>query len=192
MVPQALTHCRAAVIGASAGAMRALERMLPAIGKNPRIPVLVVVHVLPQRPSLLVDLLAPKCACPVQEVEDKVPVTPGVWLAAPDYHLLVEKDETSSLSQDDPVRFARPSIDVLFESAADVWGPTLAAFVLTGGNDDGAAGAARVRAVGGAVYVQDPAEAEMPAMPKAALLATSPTLVAPLGELTRILVSLTG
>ncbi len=191
MVPEALTKPRAVVVGASAGALRALELLLPPLATKLELPVVVVVHVMPQRPSLLVELFRRKCTCPVNEAEDKVVIAPGVWFAPPDYHVLVERDETFCLSQDEPVRFARPSIDVLFESAAEHWGPNLAAFVLTGANDDGAAGAARVRGGGGAVYVQDPSEAEAPSMPQAAITASQPTRVAPLAELARILVSLT-
>jgi two-component system chemotaxis response regulator CheB len=94
-----------------------------------------------------------------------------VYFAPADYHLLVEADHSLSLSSDDPVLFSRPSIDVLFESAADAWGPALAGIVLTGANEDGAAGLKAVLEAGGLAVAEDPAGAYAPAMPAAALAA---------------------
>ena len=103
-----------------------------------------------------------RCRLPLEEVDDKVPIEPGhVYLAPPDYHLLVEPGHFS-LSVDAPVRFSRPSVDVLFETAADAYGERLVAVVLTGSNDDGCRGLARVKETGGFVLVQDPATAERP------------------------------
>lgn len=181
----------AVVLGASAGAIQALGILLPALPAHLRIPLIIVVHVLPRRPTLLAQVFGPRCACPVQEAEDKEPISPGVWFGPPDYHLLVGKDLLFSLSQDDPVKHSRPAIDALFESAAEVWGPGLAAFVLTGASSDGADGAARVAAKGGSVYVQDPLDAEMATMPQAALAAVPTSQVASLVQLSRLLVAIT-
>ena len=131
----------AVVIGASAGALEALSSLLPALPSDYRLPILIVVHLPPDKTSLLAELLRARCAIRVREAEDKEPIEPGVvYFAPPDYHLLVEQDRRLSLSDDEPVLFSRPSIDVLFESAADAYGGGLIGVVLTGANSDGANG----------------------------------------------------
>ena len=115
-----LQHVEALVIGASAGGVEALLTLLPALPATFPAAVFVVLHLPRERPSLLVDIFRPKCALPVAEAQDKEPVRPGhIYFAPPDYHLLVEKGGEMSLSDDELVNFSRPSIDVLFESAAD-------------------------------------------------------------------------
>jgi len=179
---------QAVVIGASAGAIEALSVILPAVRRAARIPVIVVVHLAPNRPSLLPELFSARCAAIVREPEDKEPVSPGtIWFAPSNYHLLIEREHTFSLSVDEPVRYSRPSIDVLFESAADAYGKKLCAVVLTGANDDGALGARAVRDAGGLVLVQDPEQADAKEMPRAALAAAKPQLVAPLLEIAEFL-----
>jgi two-component system, chemotaxis family, protein-glutamate methylesterase/glutaminase len=164
---------KALAIGTSAGGIDALGAVLPALPSRLRLPVFVVVHVPPQRASLLVEIFAPRCALAVREAQDKEPVEPGViYFAPPDYHLLVDRGDRGpqlALSVDAPVNFSRPSIDVLFESAADVYGAALLAVVLSGASDDGARGLAAVVAAGGRAWVQDPAQAYAGAMPRAAL-----------------------
>lgn len=163
---------KAVAIGASAGAIHALLRILPALPSGYALPVLAVVHVPPGRRSELAGLFAGKCRLPVREAEDKEPIEPGtVYFAPPDYHMLVEAGGTISLSTEEPVFFSRPSIDVLFESAADAYGPDLMGVVLTGANEDGARGLRAVAEAGGSVFVQDPATAYARAMPDAALAA---------------------
>ena len=180
--------CEAIVIGASAGAVEALGVLLPSVPRAARVPVIVVVHLTPNRQSLLPELFAARCAARVREPEDKEPVSPGtIWFAPSNYHLLIEHEHTFSLSVDEPVRYSRPSIDVLFESAADAYGKNLCAVVLTGANDDGAHGARTVRAAGGLVLVQDPETAEATMMPQAAIAAANPQLVAPLPEIAEFL-----
>lgn len=160
---------QAIVIGASAGAVQALSAILPRLPADYPLPVLVVVHV-PDAPSGLTTLFASKSAIAVREPEDKEPIVPpGVYLAPPGYHLLVETDRSVALSADAPVLFSRPSIDVLFESAADSYGANLLGVILTGANEDGARGAVAVHAAGGTVLVEDPATAYAAAMPSAAL-----------------------
>lgn len=174
----------AVVIGASAGALEALSALLPALPRRFPLPVLIVVHVPPDRHSVLAELLARHCALPVTEAEDKVPVRGGVvYFAPPDYHLLVEMDKTLSLSNDEPVLFSRPSIDVLFESAADVYGPQLTGVVLTGASEDGARGLQAVIAAGGQGIVQDPASAQAAAMPAAAIARCPAARVLPLSAI---------
>lgn len=160
----------AVVIGASAGAIHALLRILPALPRGFALPVLVVVHVPPGRKSELTALFAAKCPLPVHEGEDKAPIEPGtITFAPPDYHTMIEADASLSLSMDDPVFFSRPSIDVLFESAADVYGPALIGVILTGANEDGALGLRAISDAGGTALVQDPATAYARAMPQAAI-----------------------
>jgi two-component system chemotaxis response regulator CheB len=172
---------QAVVIGASAGALDALSVILPPLSADYRLPVLLVVHVPPDKDSLLVDILATKCRLRVREAEDKIPIECGtLYVAPPNYHVLVENDRCLSLSCDEEVNFSRPSIDVLFESAADAYGPALAGVVLTGANEDGAAGLRAIVAAGGTAVVQQPALAMASAMPQAALNACPSARVMPL------------
>jgi len=160
----------AVVIGASAGALEALSMILPVLPVDYGLPVLIVVHVPPDRKSVLAELFQSKCGIEVREAEDKEPIKGGtIYFAPPDYHLLVEIDKTLSLSNDEPVFYSRPSLDVLFESAADTYGPGLIAIVLTGANQDGANGLKAVAEAGGIAIVQSPEGAYASAMPEAAI-----------------------
>ena len=165
----AATPIAAIVVGGSAGALDALAIVLPALPADFAIPVAIALHVSPRDPSHLAEVLSARCALPVREADDKEPVERGVYLAAPDYHLLVEASRRFSLSVDDQVHFSRPSIDVLFESAAEAFGPQLVAVLLSGANDDGARGLACVRRAGGTTVVQSPATAIVATMPESAL-----------------------
>jgi two-component system, chemotaxis family, protein-glutamate methylesterase/glutaminase len=178
----------AVVIGASAGALEALSVILPALPKDFRLPIFVVVHVPPDRQSVMAELFEAKCSLAVREAEDKEPISGGtIYFAPPDYHLLIEADRTLSLSSDEPVLFSRPSIDVLFESAADAYGPALIAIVLTGANGDGADGLAAVVDAGGTALVQDPRGAFASAMPEAAIHACPGARVMSLGAIAHFL-----
>lgn len=162
----------AVAIGASAGGVQALLAILPGLPADYPLPVLVVVHVPPDRSNSLVPLFQARCRLEVKEAEDKEPARPGVVYFAPsDYHLLVEADGCLSLSSDELVNHSRPAIDVLLESAADAYGPALAAVMLTGANDDGAAGLKAVAQAGGLAVVEEPATAFAATMPAAALRA---------------------
>ncbi|WP_395397367.1 chemotaxis protein CheB [Novosphingobium sp. BL-8A] len=168
----------AVVIGASAGAVQALLEILPALPETYPLPILIVVHIPPDRASALPDLFAARCRLPVKEAEDKEIALPGVVYFAPaDYHLLVESGGSLALSVDDPVNYSRPAIDVLFESAADAFGAALAGIVLTGANHDGAAGLKAIAEAGGLAIVEDPASAASAAMPAAARSACPTALV---------------
>ena len=157
-------------IGASAGGVEALDVLLRALPADCRAALVVVLHLLPDRSSRLPQLYAERCTLPLKEVEDKEAVCKGtVYFAAPDYHVLIEPGRTFALSRDPAVNFSRPSIDVLFESAAWAYGPAMLGIILTGAAGDGAAGLARVRREGGAAWVQDPARAAFGSMPAAAL-----------------------
>jgi two-component system, chemotaxis family, protein-glutamate methylesterase/glutaminase len=160
----------AAVIGASAGGVEILSELLPVLPEACKVAFLIVVHIPRERPSLLPEVFADRCALPVKEAEDKEPVSPGtVYFAPPDYHLLVDRGPAIALSSDEPVHFSRPSIDVLFESAADVYGQRLLGLILSGANEDGADGLLTVRRAGGRTGVLDPSCAAVSALPAAAL-----------------------
>jgi two-component system chemotaxis response regulator CheB len=159
-------------IGASAGAVQALMKLLPALPADYPLPILIVVHVPPDRDNALVELFRDRCTVGVKEAEDKEQLRRGmVYFAPSDYHLLVEADGSLSLSLDDLVNYSRPAIDVLLESAADAFGPALVAALLTGANHDGAQGLKAVADAGGRALVQDPATAEVATMPLEALKA---------------------
>ncbi len=160
----------AIVVGGSSGAIDALIQLLPALPPTLCAAVLIVLHLPRDRRSLLVDIFRQRCALPVQEAQDKEAISPGtVYFAPPDYHLLVDQGPHMALSIDQPVHYSRPSIDVLFESAADQYGDRLVGILLSGANEDGARGLQAIEAAGGLTLVQDPASAPMPTMPLAAL-----------------------
>jgi two-component system chemotaxis response regulator CheB len=158
------------VIGASSGGIELLGTLLPQLPAGFPAAVLVVQHLRGDTRNLLHELYAPRCALPLCEAADKQPIEPGrVYFAPPDYHLLVELDHTCALSVDDPVRYSRPSIDVLFESAAFAYRAGLLGILLTGANDDGSAGMAAIRAAGGTTWAQLPSTARAPIMPSSAI-----------------------
>ncbi len=164
----------AVVIGASAGGIEALGLLLPALAADCRAAVLIVVHMPRQRPSLLAELFRPRCVLPVVQAEDKQPLEAGtIYFAPPDYHLLVDCGENGAplvaLSVDEPIHYSRPSIDALFESAAECWGGSLMGVILTGANDDGVRGLGAVARAGGLTVVQDPGEALASTLPAAAV-----------------------
>ena len=178
----------AVVIGASAGGVEALSQILPALPPSFRPALLIVLHLPRERPSLLVDIYATRCTLPVREADDKEPVEPGtVYFAPPDYHMLVERSRQIALSADEPVHFSRPSIDVLFESAADVYGNQLLGVILTGGNEDGAAGLHAVHRAGGVTVVQRPDSAQVPLMVVSALQRNPADFVLSLPQLAQLL-----
>jgi len=162
----------AIAIGASIGAIEALSIVLPALPAAYARSVLVVVHVPTDTKNTLAELFIARCRIAVKEAEDKEQIQAGtVYFAPADYHLLVEPDFTLSLSSEEPVHYSRPAIDVLFESAADVYGPNLTGIVLTGASSDGANGLRAICRGGGAAIVQAPETAKNDAMPRAALVA---------------------
>ena len=175
-------------VGCSWGGLAAASRLLGALPGDFNVPTVIVQH-RSEAPSALVELLAQHTSRPVSEPDDKDRVLANhVYVAPPGYHLLVDRYRFS-LTTEGPVRHSRPSIDVLFESAAEAYGPALAAVVLTGANDDGSRGLARVAAAGGMALVQDPASAERAAMPLAALAAVPTAVVGDIEELARTLVA---
>jgi len=176
------------VIGGSAGGVDALVGLVPALPAGFTPAVTCILHVPPDRESRLAELFAMRTALPVREAQDKEPIQPGtVYFAGSGYHLSIEQDRSFSLSCEPPVQFARPAIDILMESAADVYGPALAGILLTGANFDGAEGMCRIRERGGLTIVQDPDEAQARSMPEEAIRRCAPHLVLPLAGIRTVL-----
>lgn len=175
---------KAVVIGASSGALDALSKILPPLPADYPWPIFVVVHIPPDKKSIMAELLQSKCKMRVKEAEDKEEAEAGtVYFAPPDYHLQVEHEKIISLSNDEAILFSRPSIDVLFETAADAYGENLMGIILSGANNDGALGLKAVMDGGGITLVQTPAEAYSYIMPQMALEACSKAEVLTLEEI---------
>jgi two-component system chemotaxis response regulator CheB len=178
------------VIGCSWGGLKALGVVLGGLPRGLSAAVVLAQHRAATSTEALAAALRRHARAPVHEVNDKDPIEPGaIYLAPPDYHLLVEPG-VFGLSIDEPVQFSRPSVDVLFESAADAYGRRVAAVVLTGANADGAAGLRAVKRAGGITIVQEPATAEQSAMPQAALATGAADRVLALAEIAPFLVEL--
>lgn len=172
------------VIGASWGGLYAVGRVLAGIPEEVDVPIVVGQHRHPDSlDATLRGLLGAQIGRPVVDVEDKLAIEAGhVYLAPPGYHLLVERG-SFALSVDERVKFARPSIDVLFESAADAYGAGVLGIILTGANEDGAVGLAEIKQRGGVAIVQEPASAARRTMPDAAIAATVADAILPLEEI---------
>ncbi len=180
--------CELVVIGCSLGGMYALESVLCALPANFETPIAIAQHRHKKSNDRLPDFYRRSCKLDVVDAEDKQWIRPRrVYFAPADYHLLVAKGEFN-LSVDDLVRYSRPSIDVLFESAADAYGSRLIGVVLTGANDDGAEGAKRIKRHGGLVVVQDPDTAEAPVMPRAVIATRAVDQILRLEEIAPFLV----
>lgn len=181
----------AIVMGASAGGVNALLSVMSCLPRDFSIPLICVLHLPDDHDSQLAEVFARRLRRTVREARDKESIEPGmIYVAGPGYHLSVERDRSLSLSQEERVHFSRPSIDILFESAADAYGPALAGVLLTGANEDGAAGLARISQLGGLSIVQDPAQAQVSAMPAAALALHRPDHVLPLNGIGHLLAKL--
>lgn len=167
------TKYEAIVMGASSGGTQALLRIISELTGDYPIPVMIVRHVQEGSEFTLPDFLNQKSGILVKEACDKEPIQPGtVYIAPAGYHLLLEEDHTLALSVDERVNYARPSIDVLFESAARVFEDKLVGIILTGANSDGSQGLKKIKALGGLTMVQDPATAEADTMPLEAMKTT--------------------
>ncbi|MTV38937.1 chemotaxis protein CheB [Duganella radicis] len=181
----------AVVIGASAGGVGALLQLLPGLPANYGCAVVAVLHVPEGRQSQLAGVFQQRMALPVHEARDKEEVSSGtLYFAGSGYHLSVERDRSFSLSCEAPVHFARPAIDYLMESAADAYGPALVGILLTGANQDGAAGLAAIGVAGGLTVVQDPRQADVPTMPQEAIRLRAPDLILPLDDIRTLLLML--
>lgn len=186
-----MTRYKLVVIGASAGGLSALEKLLTPLPANFSIPIIVVQHISPDSENYMVTLLNNRCNLHVKEIDEKEVIKPGyVYIAPPNFHILMEEDHSISLSVDEPVNFSRPSIDVLFETAADVFKNRLIGIVLTGGNQDGAVGLKTIKDKGGLTIVQSPQEARVNIMPSIAISTTHPDYVLTLNEISSLLIKL--
>ncbi len=164
----------AVVIGSSAGGLNALKTIFQGLDGTFPLPVIIVQHISPDSDNYLIHILNDMNKLKVKEADEKEsPVAGTAYIAPPNYHLLVESDGTFTLTVDERVNYARPSIDVLFETAAEAWRGKLIGIILTGANNDGSKGLKRIKELGGLAVVQDPETAEVDSMPRAAMLETA-------------------
>lgn len=178
-------------MGLSSGGMDALKTMLPLLPLNFGIPIIMVQHISPLSTNHWISILNGMCALNVKEADEKEKIKKGnIYIAPPNYHLLIENDHTFSLSTEERVNFARPAIDVLFQSAADAYREQLIGIVLTGSNHDGAAGLKIIKDLGGLCIVEDPKKAHSSYMPATALSAAGPQYVLRLEDIVDLLIKL--
>jgi two-component system chemotaxis response regulator CheB len=178
----------AVVIGTSAGGFEALKKLLPMLVEDFKMPLVVVQHMHSESGGSVPHMLGEMCRVRVKQADEKEPLMPAtVYFAPPDYHLLIDDDATLALSADEAVNYARPSIDVLFESAAEVFRQRLIGVILTGANSDGALGLKKIKDMGGLTIVQEPSDAAVDAMPRAAIAAARPHRVLTIEDIGRIL-----
>lgn len=184
-------HYEAIVIGVSAGGMNALKTISSALPGNFTTPIIIVQHISAHSDSYWINLLNEKSLLTVKEADEKEKIEKGtIYIAPPNYHLLIEKDKTFSLTIGERVNFARPSIDVLFESAAEAYTDKLIGMVLTGSNHDGTKGIKRIKEYGGLAIIQDPKTAESPYMPKSAIDAIKPDYILSLENIVALLIKM--
>jgi two-component system, chemotaxis family, protein-glutamate methylesterase/glutaminase len=179
------------VVGGSAGAVEVLQRLTSTLTTSFSPAMVVVLHMPPGSRGVLHEICAAPSRPPMKVAEDKEPIVAGtIYFATPGYHLLVESDSTFALSLDEPVHFSRPSIDVLFETAAEAYGNRALGIILSGANSDGAEGLRAIAAAGGMTVVQQPATAEVALMPESALEACQNSYVADAATIAKLLASL--
>jgi two-component system chemotaxis response regulator CheB len=172
------------VIGASAGGIKALCTVLKVLPSDFPLPIVIVQHLHPDSDGYLSHILATECSLKVKQADEKEAIQVGfVYIAPPNYHLLLEEDKTFSLSIEAKVNFSRPSVDVLFESALYAYRGAVVGIILTGANQDGGQGLKKIKQAGGYTIVQDPNTAEADAMPRAAIAATHVDKVLPLDQI---------
>jgi len=182
---------KAVVIGSSAGGLNALKVIFSQLEPKFGIPVIMVQHISPDAENYLIHILNALKNIPVKEADEKeMPVKGMAYVAPPNYHLLIEPDQTFTLTVDERVNYARPSIDVLFETAAEAYREGLIGIILTGANSDGSKGLKKIRDLGGLTIVEDPETAEVKSMPRAALHSTPADHVLPLEKIAPLLNSL--
>jgi two-component system chemotaxis response regulator CheB len=181
----------AVVIGASAGGLNAFVKVLGPLPSSFSLPIIIVQHLLDQDDSYLTTHLSRVCALPVTEAMDKEPIKQQhIYVSPPSYHCLIETKKQISLSADPPVNYSRPSIDLLFETAADAYREKLICILMTGANSDGAKGMRHVHELGGMCIVQDPKTASSSMMPQAAIEETKVDFVMTLDEIAQWLIDL--
>ena len=180
---------KAVVMGVSAGGLEALQSFFRALKKPLPVPLFIVQHRKKGSDSFMEEFLSEMSLMEICEVYDKMPIKKSsVYIAPPDYHMLIENEHEISLNSDEPQCFARPSVDALFESAADVYGQALIGIVLTGANSDGTEGLRKIKMFGGLTIVQDPKTASSSFMPASAL-EVKPDYVFSLEEIAQFLLN---
>ncbi len=185
-------HYGAIVIGVSSGGMKAMKVLFSRLPKDFKTPIVIVQHISAHSDNTWISLLNEQYELCIKEADEKESIEPGkAYFAPPNYHLLIEKNKTFSLTIDERVNFARPSIDVLFESAAEAYTNTLIGIVLTGSNHDGTKGIKRIKEYGGIAVIEDPDTAYSAFMPRSALSAIEADYVLPLEDIADLLVQLT-
>jgi two-component system chemotaxis response regulator CheB len=182
---------KAIVIGVSSGGLNVLKILLPELPADFCLPIIIVQHIGPHSENYWIDILNGLCKLTIKEADEKEIITKGnIYIAPANYHLLVEKDHTLSLSTEEKVNFARPSIDVLFESAAEAYKDKLIGIILTGSNNDGINGIKKIKEYGGLVIIQDPNTAESRYMPTSAITAISPDYILSIEKMLNLLIGL--
>jgi two-component system, chemotaxis family, protein-glutamate methylesterase/glutaminase len=182
---------KAIVIGISTGGVGTLKALLGALPRNFPLPILIVQHLSPDSGDAMAVFLDGLCAIRVKEADEQERPMPGrVYLAPANYHLMVEPDGRLGLSADPPVNFSRPSVDVLFETAADAFGEGLIGVVLTGAGNDGSLGLKRIKEKGGIAVVQVPEDAAADSMPRHALAAVEPDHLVTMSTLPQLFIKL--
>src|ERR1039457_1757576 len=181
----------AIVIGVSSGGMNAMKVMFSLLPKDFKTPIIIVQHISARSDNQWITLLNASANLSIKEADEKEKIeNRKVYIAPPNYHLLIEKNKTFSLTIDERVNFARPSIDVLFESAADAYKTKLIAVILTGSNNDGTNGIKRIQECGGLTIIQDPVSAESSYMPASAIAAIKPDHILSLEDIIQLLIKL--
>jgi two-component system, chemotaxis family, protein-glutamate methylesterase/glutaminase len=181
----------AIVIGVSSGGMNAMKVMFSLLPKEFNTPIIIVQHISSQSENLWIRLLNDKSNLYIKEADEKESIEHGkVYIAPPNYHLLIERDKTFSLTIDERVNYARPSIDVLFESAAEAYKNKLIGVILTGSNNDGTNGLKRIKEYGGLTIVQDPATAESSYMPASAIAVVQMDYILTLENIIKLLIKI--
>lgn len=186
-----ISDCKLVLIGGSAGSLNALMQILPELPKLNNYALVIVLHRKSTDDQTLEELLRLKSNVSVKSIEDKTTLKPGfVYIAPSNYHLLFEKDDTLALDTSEKINYSRPSIDVSFESAAEIYGTSLVGILLSGSNTDGTEGLKAIQAAGGKIAVQNPLDADMPFMPNNAILYAKPDYILHNHEILKFLITI--
>lgn len=176
------------VIGASAGGVEVLGKILPSLKADSGFAVCLVLHMPPTGPNLIPEIFRENCGFRIKEAESSESIVPGtLYVAPPDYHMSIESDFSVSLSNEEAVNFSRPSIDVLFESSAFAYKSSVVGILLTGSNQDGAMGLKKINELGGLTVTEDPATANFPQMPQSAIEIMKPDLILPVNQIAALI-----
>lgn len=185
------SKCKVVIIGGSAGSLNALMNILPYLPNLISFAIVIVLHRKNSDDLTLEELLKVKSKIPVKIIEDKIPLQSGFLYVAPsNYHLLFERNDTLALDTSEKVNYSRPSIDVSFESASEIYGDNLIAILLSGSNSDGTAGVKAIQEAGGIIVIQNPLSADMPFMPNHAIANSKPDYVLTTDEILNFIVAI--